>query len=173
MDAYYVALSPVFGLAVNVPVHVLWFRMFPGKGLLKSLGIGFAAGLLTVIASEAVLSDAPHGTADFIGIMAADVIAYMSLGYCYFNFVTLGETARRIRIVIEIYDSPEGLTMEEILERYNAKEILDRRFGRLLRSGQVLCRDNRYFVGKKTMVRLSWLITAMKLLVMGKRSEFE
>ena len=37
------------------------------------------------------------------------------LGYCYFHFVNLGETARRVRIVRELWQSEDnrvGLTVK-------------------------------------------------------------
>ena len=106
-------------------------------------------------------------------MFSANFIIYASLGYCYFHFINLGETARRIRILREIYDSKDGLTMEEILQKYNSKEIVDKRIGRLINNGQVLYKNGRYYIGNPTMLIITKIIVAMKLLLLGRRSEFD
>ena len=94
------------------------------------------------------------------------------MGYCYFNYINLGETARRIRILREIYDSKEGLSMEEILKRYNAKEIIERRIKRLLKNRQIIYKDGKYYIGKPIMLVIAKIIVIMKVILLGKKSEF-
>ncbi|MEK6683024.1 MAG: hypothetical protein AABY79_13800, partial [Nitrospirota bacterium] len=78
-----------------------------------------------------------------------------------------------IRILRELYDSKEGLSLEEILQRYNAKEIVEKRISRLINNGQVLYKDGRYFIGSPVMLMISRIIVTMKLLLLGKASEFD
>ena len=97
----------------------------------------------------------------------------MSLEYCYFNFINLGETARRIRILRELYDSKKGLSMAEILERYNAKNIVEKRLSRLINHGQIIDKNDKYYIGNPIMLLIARIIVTMKLILLGKKSEFE
>jgi hypothetical protein len=65
------------------------------------------------------------------------------------------------------------LTSSEILDLYNAAEIIAVRMRRLIHNGQVLEKDGRYFIGNPTMLKISQVIVFFKWLLLGKRSEFE
>lgn len=95
------------------------------------------------------------------------------MGYCYFHFINLGETARRIRILRELYDRKEGLSMEEIFKRYNAKEIFERRIARLINNGQIIYKDGKYYIGKPIMLLMAKMIVTMKLILLREKSEFD
>lgn len=141
---------------------------------MKSLFTGFLAGGLGAAAMDVVLwhsTGAPF--VELLSMLLVNICIYTCLGYCYFHFINLGETARRIRIVREIHDALEGLTMEEILSRYNARTIVDKRLQRLLSKGQIVEKDGRYFAGKPAMLVMSRIIIAMKLILLGKKSEFD
>jgi hypothetical protein len=153
------ALLPVFGLLINVLVQVAVLR---ARGsLLRSVLAGFAAGLVPVVYFSGLTARLP-----------ADILCYGAFGYCYFHFINLGETARRIRLVREIYASSEGLSEAEILQLYNSREILAVRMARLLSSGQIVLRDGRYFTGRPAILLMAKAIAFLKLLIIGKKSEF-
>jgi predicted transcriptional regulator len=95
------------------------------------------------------------------------------LGFCYLNVISLGETARRIRIIRELYNSRDGLSLEEILQRYNSQEILERRINRLMDSGQITHQNGRYYIGKQFVLIVAKLLVIMKQIVLGKKSEFD
>lgn len=154
------ALLPVFGLLLNAAVQVAACRA--GGSLLRSVFAGFAAGLVPVIYFSGLTARLP-----------ADILCYGAFGYCYFHFINLGETARRIRLVREIYESPGGLSEAGILQRYNSREILAARMARLLGSGQIILRGGRYFTGKPAVLLMAKTITLLKLLIIGKKSEFD
>jgi len=109
----------------------------------------------------------------FIAIIITNIIIYVSLGYCYFHFINLGETARRIRLLREIYDSDVGLTTFELLKLYNAKEVFLYRIERLLKNKQILLQNDRYLIGNPTILWVANIIIFLKFLVLGKRSEFD
>jgi len=159
--------GPFAGLAVNLAAQICGLRLHTELGLLRSLVLGFAAGLAGTLACDVAL-----GAGD-IGLSAANLLVYMNFGYCYFHFANLGETARRIRILREIDRSTTGLTKEEILARYNAARILDKRFSRLLGKGQILERDGRYFAKPSLMLGLTRLMAAAKRIVFGGASDPE
>ena len=172
--SYLQVSTPVLGLVINVLVQIISFRVILKSGLLKTVFLGFFAGFLYLLLIESyIFFVMPVSFMDFLMILLANAITYASLGYCYFHFINLGETARRIRILREIYDSKDGLTMEEILQKYNSKEIVDKRIGRLINNGQVLYKNGRYYIGNPTMLIITKIIVAMKLLLLGRRSEFD
>lgn len=172
--SYLQVSTPVLGLVINVLVQIISFRVILKSGLLKTVFLGFFAGFLYLLLIESyIFFVMPVSFMDFLMILLANAITYASLGYCYFHFINLGETARRIRILRELYDSKEGLSLEEILQRYNAKEIVEKRISRLINNGQVLYKDGRYFIGSPVMLMISRIIVTMKLLLLGKASEFD
>ena len=158
---------PVLGLAVNVGGQVLVFRLGGCRGLLKSIVAGFFLGLVCVVAAEAFTWRAGVGASDRLGILAANVLTYAALGYVYFHFVNLGQTARRVRILRELFEADCDLSEADILERYSAREIVRLRVGRLLASGQIVSAAGRYAIGRPTMLVFSRLIVALKRLVLG------
>jgi len=159
------AFTPLVGLCVSVVVQILSCRYGAKVTLFKSIFIGFGAGMAFFMI--------PGFEEDFVYVLATDLIAYSAFGYCYFHFINLGETARRIRIMRELYDSDGGLSMEEILEKYNAKEMVRMRINRLVSKKQILDKAGRYYIGNSTMLLMSKAIVMMKLLVLGKKSEFD
>ena len=169
------SLIPVFCLATNVLIQVLSFRYIRGMSLLKSIVLGFVLGFATLFAMHgARYRDTPGlSVVEFFDVFIVDFITYSSLGYCYFHFLNLGETARRIRILRELYDAKDGLTMDEILRKYNSRNMVELRLGRLIGSGQVSITNNRYHIKSTFLLMTAKLITLMKLVILGKRSEFD
>jgi len=118
-------ICPLLGLLINAISQVLLCRYARGFGLLKSIFVGFGCGFIMVISIEAAnYFTTAVSIAHLLGQLFVCMITYGALSYCYFHFVNLGETARRIRILRELYDSKDGLSMKEILIRYNAKDII-------------------------------------------------
>ena len=167
-------LIAVVGLAVNVMAQLLSVRLIPGLGILKSVFTGFALGGLGVLSAALYLSGGLSiQDAEVLPMIIANVIIYGALGYCYFHFINLGITARRIRILRELYAADGGLSLKELLMRYNAGDMINKRLERLLGSGQIVLRDEKYHIGKPVMLMMSKTIVAMKLVILGKKSEFD
>ena len=164
---------PFFSLLVNILAQIISFKYILKRNLLKSEYLGFISGFLAYIFYEAVLYKYSFSVMEWIGLVTANCLIYLCFSYYYFNFINLGETARRIRLLRELSASPEGLTEKEILKRYNADEIIAVRMERLLNNKQVIMRAGRYYIGNPTMLLISKLIVVIKLIVLGKRSEFD
>lgn len=153
------ALSPVLALAANCITQILICRI--SKSLLKSVYVGFLAGLGVYTLRNGLSAE-----------MLTGVITYGVLSYCYFHFINLGETARRIRILREINDAmPQGLSEKELLSKYNAKTILAVRFRRLINNSQVINRGDRYYLGKPTVLYMAQILIFMKKLLLGRTGE--
>lgn len=171
------ALAPFLALAACVLAHVLLTRLQPGLFRLKAAVYSFLTGMFFI--GEAIwmfrVQMLPVSLWDTIGYAMLWVVSYFCLVYCYFfGFFNLGESARRIRLLIELYSADEqGMTLEEILVAYNAKMIVAARLDRLRLSGQIIEKDGRYFVGKPIMLYLAKALVLMKVLFLGGKSEFD
>ena len=166
-------LSPLFGLLINVIAQVLSCRHANKLGLLQSVFIGFLCGFVAVLTIETAYYFATELTLmESLGQLTLSSITYVVLGYCYFHFINLGETARRVRIVRELWESEKGLSMDELLERYNASEIVNVRLQRMISNKQIVFRDDKYYIGNPIMLYLAKAIVIMKLILLNKRSEF-
>lgn len=153
------AVSPIAALAVNCAAQVLICRC--AGGLLRSVYLGFAAGLAAC---------AP--LCGFSSELFPAVVAYGALGYCYFHFLNLGETARRIRIMRELAEAGgAGLSKEELLARYNAAKMLEARFARLRNTSQVIEKEGRYFLGRPTVLYMARALLLLKKLLLGRTGE--
>lgn len=153
------AVSPVLALGVNCAAQVIICRST--GGLLRSVYLGFAAG----VAACALLCG-------FTEALPPALVTTGALGYCYFHFINLGETARRIRLVRELSEAgPAGLSREEILARYNAGTILAARFARLINNSQVVEQEGRYYLGKPAVLHMARALLLMKRILLGRSGE--
>lgn len=147
---------PFICLAASVFIQISVFKFFHGMGLLRSLFLGFACGFLALFLINP-------------GIMlVSNLLIYALLGYCYFHFVNMSETARRIRILTELTEVRGGLSLRDILGRYNAGDIIDRRLARLVNNGQVKCENGRYYIGNFTVLTMARFTAAAKRVIFGK-----
>jgi hypothetical protein len=108
-----------------------------------------------------------------LGILFANLMTFIALGYGYFHFVNLGETARRIRLLREIYSEPNGITKTELVRRYNGKTMLELRLNRLLSKGQIIACGDRYFIQSRLMLIITQIMVTLKWIIIGKKSEFD
>ncbi len=162
---YFIILIPLIGLALNSLSQVIIIRYIKKIGMLKSIISGFFIGLVSVIYLELSVQGR-FLLIDFV----TNLLIYISLGYCYFHFINLGETARRIRILIEIYNSKSNLSLEEILSKYNAKLITDARLKRLVSNKQIKESVAKYYISNQTMVFFSKIINLMKLIILTRKN---
>ena len=152
------ALLPVVGLCADAAVVVVLSRC--GQPLLKSVYSGFSYGLGLVLAAGWT-SGSP------LMQILADCICFSALGYGFFHFLNMGETARRIRLLLEL-EAGGPLTEGELLARYSAGDIVKVRLGRLLRNGQIKERQGRYVLGGSTVLFMARALLLLKKILLGK-----
>jgi len=166
-------LPPVVAFIINIITQVCGVRFIKKLGLFNSLVLGMGFGFISVILFEYLWLASTDGmNLDFALNLTVNILIYLCLSYNYFHFINMGETARRIRIIREIYEAPEGLHEAELLNQYNARQMVELRMGRLLSKGQVIQKDNRYYIANPTMLMISKAIVFLKILFLGKTSEF-
>jgi len=154
-------LAPIAGLLGNCLLHIFFFRSFLRGRMFLSLVSGFLAGVSCIIFFSIAANVGFQVTVE-------NLLTYILLSYCYFHFVNLGETARRVRLLRELKVSGCGLTLEEIRSRYNADEILSRRLDRLIKNGQVVLKEERYFIAKPIMLSIAKTIVFLKRLLLKR-----
>jgi hypothetical protein len=154
---FFQALSPVVCLVINVLSQLMVFRFFykDKDKIFQSVFLGFFFGSVGFW----VIKIFGHAFDIFV---CEDLLTYCLLGYGYFHFINLTQTARRIRILTEIKESSHGLTYEEVLKRYNAREVLERRIARLKDHGQVVCRQGRYVLADRFLLAGAMVMSCFK-----------
>lgn len=169
------AVSPVAGLVINSLALIMLCRVRPLFGLLRAEYIGFAIGGMVVLFMNlfTLLIDPDRALSEVIGHGILTSMTYAALGYCHFHFVNLGETARRIRLLRELLDAGGTLSHHDLLERYNAREIVERRITRLINAGQIVYSGGRYYIGNSTVVLIARIMVGLKVLLLGKKSEYD
>lgn len=169
--SYFNVLIPALSMCFNILAQVFLCKYIIKKGLLKTIYLGFLCGLVIFIVCEFIAYRQPFE--DWLALFLANLIIYGCFSSSFFTFINMGETARRIRLLRELYETPAGLTKAQILSRYNAEEMINIRMGRLLNNNQVILRDQRYYVASPVMLLISKVIILMKLVILGKESEFD
>jgi len=167
-------MVPLISFLINIFFQILIFRANPNFGLLKSEYVGFVSGLIMLVLLHSYsFIEYLRPIEEIYPILVANLLIYVALGYCYFHFINLCVTARRIRLVRDLYNSINGLSISEILEGYNAKTIIEIRLKRLIASGQIVFLDGKYYIGKPIILFAANCMIALKLIFLGKKSEYE
>lgn len=160
----------IASFALNVFMQVASVKCFKGMGLLRSVFISFPCGfIVNVLLGAYLYGSYGTGSPDAPGYLLASILTYACLGYCYFHFINMTETARRIRILTELQSAPAGLSMEEIMKRYSAGEIIEKRLSRLMNNGQIALVNDRFYAKNSSMAVITNIILFMKLIIFGKR----
>lgn len=168
--SYFRIFIPFLSLCLNILVQIISYKYLLKSRLLKSEYFGFACGCAALLIVEFILYQ--RMPQESFALFFADLIIYSCFSYGYFTFINMGETARRIRLLRELYDSPSGLTKQQLFKMYNAENIINQRLERLLNNHQIVLRAGRYYLGKPLMLFISRAIVFVKLVVFGKTSEF-
>lgn len=82
-------------------------------------------------------------------------IVYNLIGYCHFNIFNMGETARRIKILLEIMQR-KSILKEDLKKYYLFDKMVENRLKRLIDLKQIKQQENRYFLSGKIL--LGWAI---------------
>ena len=96
---------------------------------------------------------------------------YLLLAYCYVvGFFNLSESARRIRLLIELHEAPgHAMTLDEILTAYNARMVVEARLRRLVGAGFLVERGGRYWIGHRAGLWIARGLAALAPLLAPQR----
>ena len=162
-------LAPALGMLGNVFTHIITSRLNRGRSQIKCMAWGFVLGLICVLIFVFAVSFRQKVNLDFLSYIVLDIVAYVSLAYGYFHFVNINIASLRVRILQEIIDSACGLSQEDILERYDARQILDIRIKRFVSSNQLIEKQGFYFTGEnRSFLALFWFFEILKFVFLGR-----
>ncbi len=85
------------------------------------------------------------------------LIVHTALAYTYFHFFNMSETARRIRLLYEIYHSG-SLTAETINRLYRTSDVIHLRLKRLVDLKQLVFRGGYYTINDRTLYRAARIV---------------
>ncbi len=116
--------------------------------LVLAFDIAVFAGTLAITRIEA--RDAAHT----MYMLVFAFVVFNGIAYAYFHFFNMSETARRIRVLLQIRRAgPSGLRVQELERQYSQKDMIEARLDRLVRMNQLsLAPDGRYRVTGKTLL---------------------
>ena len=161
----------VVALLGTALVQLLSVRLSGGRiGVVASLFLGFAAGLLVLLAGEVLVCvRAPGLLPDGIALAIANFVLFVCCWYFYFHFINIGEASLRIRVLREAARI-SGRPLEDLLAVYNVRTVVETRMQRLVQDGQLVMRGERYHAGKPRMVLVAKAFAALRWLLLGEVS---
>ncbi len=164
------ALSPVAGLMVNCLTHVLVTRATGGRRHYPCLAAGFVAGLAATAGVSIEASLAGHSAqADAVALLAINLLAYIGLAYGYFAFVNLNLTSLRIRILLEMLAAGGVVSRPDLLSRYNTDNAIAARIERLLSTGHLRKKGDRFYTGRRSLLLIAAVVELLRWIVFGRR----
>jgi hypothetical protein len=146
-----------------------------GRGpSVRSVVVGFVAGLLVVLALQAVLLLVfPRNLDRWILALVANPAIFVMLAYCFYNFINLGHASIRIRIFKECDDRGGFITREELRAVYDDELIKEARLQRLLEGGDVVRENGRWKLVNPRLVPVAKMVFGLKKFVLRRESEFD
>ncbi len=165
MEALYTSCT-LAAAFINAAMQIMFVRYLK-KRLFASVCYGFVFGLVVCALGCIYLSSISGELLDVLGLSLISVLTYSIMSYCYFHFINLGETARRIRLLQEIDTFKTPPTVAQLVERYGSFEIYERRIDRLIQNHQIRLTDGRYVIGQPGMSLISHLMSGLRWLVFG------
>ena len=163
MSAFAHPLAVALAAAVNLAVTVALCRA-SRIGIYGAEAIGAALGLGALI----LVAPALAGWSDGADV-AVDLATYACACYALFHLHNMGETARRVRLVRELAAAPEGLTETDLIARYGAREMMDRRLQRLSEAGQIRRQAGVVTIANPSVLWMARLVGVAKRVVVGGR----
>ena len=85
--------------------------------------------------------------------------------YAYFHFFNMSETARRIRMLLQL-QLKGALQAEEIKEEYSPVSMVRARLNRLVETGQIIKKsDDQYYIASFFLLKIAFLIVVCRSLL--------
>jgi hypothetical protein len=169
-DSYaFIALAPVFGLALFFVVHTAVCRSVASWARYPAIIAGFAAGLVgTEAATLAGLMHRGTTAGDLVAQSLLNCTIYLAFSSGYFNFVNLNITSLRIRMLQEILAAGGRVPIANLQSCYNTDEVASLRVDRLSRNGDLLERDGRFYRGKSRFLIVANIFESWRWFIYGR-----
>jgi hypothetical protein len=156
-------LAACTGLLLAIAGHAAALRL--GARHLVAFGASFALGMLTVVL---VL----WRSEDFLASSLLAALLYSCWWFGFLNFFQSSQSSLRVNILRQILACGGRLSHAALFTQYNNPALIRLRLDRLKQSGAVIEKDGRYFLVSSPVNMLGRLFRGMKMLILGRRSEF-
>jgi hypothetical protein len=166
-------IAPVTGLTIAVLGHFALAWMTGGERAYRCVLQGFLCGAVATLVVSLVGLRWMQEIAfeDGFVLVVFNLVIFAALGFCYVNFVGLSIASLRIRVLQELLAHPEGLRLENILERYNPKVLIDNRIDRLTAGRQIVEKEGRFHSGRRGILWAARIMVFMKFFILGRRGK--
>jgi len=154
---FWVLLSPLLALAVNVVAQVIALKTVHGQFFL-SVVIGAVVGEIFFLA----LGVPTLTTSTAVPYILVVQTAYLGASLCYFAFVGLNASSLRIRILEELRAAGGKAPQREILGSYDGQAVRRARMERMSRSGYLVKNGEIYYSGKKLLVYVAYFYDGLR-----------
>lgn len=155
-----------FALLAAVLVHIAALRL--GLSAPAAYGTSLLSGALTLTASLLFLvplSDPGSATGAWL--------LYAAWWFIFLNLVQSFQSSLRVNVLRQLLRDGGSLDHAAFYARYNDRSLIELRLERLTRGGTVVTRDGRFFVVSTPARMIANLFRRLKLIVLGRRSEFD
>lgn len=133
-----------------------------------SLVCGFA-----VTAAVFVLAGLAFGGVDWLAAGLLTLLLFCAWWFIALNFIQSFDSSLRVRILALLHASGGRMPRVTLEQDYNDQHLLELRLQRLLKQGYVVERDGRLFVASGQLRFLARFFRALKVALLGYRSEFD
>jgi hypothetical protein len=161
-----------FAPAVLFAIHVLASR-YAGRRLEKSSPQLLLVRLILVfnvpvtVATWLIARHEGRGTTETVYMLVFAFLVFNGVAYAYFHFFNMSETARRIRMLLQIRHAGDaGLRVQDLERAYSPRDMIDARLDRLVKMRQLaLGPDGRYRVAGRLLLRAGRIMNLWRRLV--------
>jgi hypothetical protein len=162
-------MQPFFAASAALLLAILGHAvgLRAGARHLSAYGISLAVGICAALATALLLPGE-----DAVGSAAIAVLLFCAWWFVFLNFFQSSQSSLRVNILRHIAVHGGRLERSQLFIKYNDDALIRLRIERLVQGGGIVERDGRYFVasgGLRMLARFFWLL---KMLIMGRPSEF-
>lgn len=160
---------------VLILAHVLlsrykgrYLQLFSPQLLLVRLIIFF--NLVAFVGAWLIARHEARGAAETIYMLVFAFLVFNGSAYAYFHFFNMSETARRIRMLLQIRCAGRaGLHVKDLEREYSQKDMIAARLDRLVKMRQLtLGADGRFRVAGHTLLRAGQVMALWRRLVLRR-----
>jgi hypothetical protein len=162
-------MQPLFAasgaLLLAVIAHAVTLRV--GARHVSAYGLSLAVGLCAVLAGGLLLPGD-----DIIGSAVTALLLFCAWWFVFLNFFQGSQSSLRANILRHIAANGGRLDHGQLFAVYNDTALIGLRVERLTQGGGIVERDGRYFVASKGLRAMERFLRLLKMLIMGRASEF-
>ena len=157
-------LIPVLCSFLNILLKLFFLRIIKLK-YFKSVLLGFLFGLFVTILLEFFLFQ----KFEFItSYFLLNIFNYFLISFLIFCLFTTGKTSLRVRLLTEIGNAKNGISLDKIYLKYNSEKIVKKRLLRMLSNNQISIKKKKYNAHFSLTLLIALFLDTAKLLLFGK-----